>query len=102
MRHDSLGGHARTTTEVLLLTVFDVLSGSMDGVVGGGTLLSFALLLNLGVPPVCTSATNTAARIPRDVNCAVIHRRKLQKEDSKTVRTSHWQQASGPSLARRP
>lgn len=52
------------------------------------------------MPPVFTSATNTAAHIRGDVSCAVIHRRKLPREDSKTVRSSHCQQASGRSLAR--
>lgn len=71
-----------TIGEVFLLAVVGVLAGSINGVVGGGTLMSFPLLLALGVPPVSASATNTVALVPGYLSGAAIHRRELTARDT--------------------
>lgn len=75
-----------TLRDLLLLVFAGLLAGSINGVVGGGTLLSFPILLALGVPPVSASATNTVALVPGYVGGALIHRRELATQDSGAVR----------------
>lgn len=41
-----------------------VLSSAMNAVAGGGSLISFPILVGLGVPPVVANATNAMAQVP--------------------------------------
>jgi uncharacterized membrane protein YfcA len=41
-----------------------VLAGAINSVAGGGTLLTFPMLLAVGVPPIAANATSTVALVP--------------------------------------
>lgn len=53
------------------------LAGSINAVAGGGSLLSFPALLQVGVLPVSANATNTVALLPAEITSATAYRREL-------------------------
>ena len=52
-------------------------AGTMNAVVGSGTLVSFPVLLALGLPPVAANITNTIGLVPGSVGGAWGYRREL-------------------------
>jgi uncharacterized membrane protein YfcA len=55
------------------------LAGSINAVAGGGSLLSFPALLQVGVLPVHANATNTVALLPGQFTSAAAYRRELRR-----------------------
>lgn len=53
------------------------LAGAINAVAGGGSLLTFPLLLATGMPPVVANATNAVALAPGSLASAVAYRREL-------------------------
>jgi uncharacterized membrane protein YfcA len=53
-----------STGHLALLAGVGVLAGVINGVVGSGTLLSFPVLVALGLPPVTANGTNTTGLFP--------------------------------------
>ena len=53
-----------TPWEVVLAGVAGFLAGGVNALAGGGTLLSFPMLLAIGLPPVAANVTNTVALSP--------------------------------------
>ncbi len=53
-----------TPGELALAGLAALLAGLVNAVAGGGTLISFPMLLALGVPPVTANVTNTVALVP--------------------------------------
>lgn len=56
--------------EVGLLFVAALAAGMMNAVVGAGTLITFPVLLGLGVPPVVANVSNTIGLVPGSVTAA--------------------------------
>ncbi len=52
-------------------------AGLVNALAGGGTLISFPVLLALGVPPVTANVTNTVALIPGYLGGTIAQRRDL-------------------------
>lgn len=50
--------------EAILLCLTAVLAGTLNAVAGGGTFISFPVLLFTGIPPIEANATNTVALWP--------------------------------------
>jgi uncharacterized membrane protein YfcA len=61
------------------LAIASFLAGSINAVAGGGSLLSFPALLQVGVLPVQANATNTVALLPAEITSATAYRRELQR-----------------------
>lgn len=61
------------------------ISGAMNAVAGGGSFLSFPLLLLVGVPPVEANATNTVALWPGIVSSVGAYRHELQGPQARQV-----------------
>lgn len=55
------------------------LAGSINAVAGGGSLLSFPSLLQVGALPVHANATNTVALLPAEITSAAAYRRELSR-----------------------
>jgi uncharacterized membrane protein YfcA len=53
-----------STTEIALLFGAALIAGALNSIAGGGSFLSFPLLLFLGIPSVQANATNTVALWP--------------------------------------
>ena len=52
-----------TITEILALAAASMVAGMMNAVAGGGTLITFPVLLLFGTPPVIANATSTLALV---------------------------------------
>jgi uncharacterized membrane protein YfcA len=69
-----------TLGHVVLLLVAGVAAGAVNGVAGGGTLLSFPALLVVGLSPVSANVTNTVALWPGYVSGAFTFRGELSHD----------------------
>lgn len=70
----------------LLLLPAGVAVGAINAVAGGGSLLSFPLLLALGYPPVAANVTNTVGIFACNASASWGYRRELRSE----LRQAGW------------
>ncbi len=68
-----------STFHAAWLATASFLAGAINAVAGGGSLLSFPALLQVGVLPVSANATNTVALLPAEVTSAAAYRRELRR-----------------------
>jgi len=61
-------------------------AGTINTVVGSGTLITFPVLLSLGVPPVTANVSNTIGLVPGGISGAYGYRRELTGQQARTVR----------------
>ena len=66
-----------STLEVLLILLAGVGAGTINAIVGSGTLITFPALLAIGVPPVTANMSNSIGLVPGSVAGAVGYRREL-------------------------
>jgi uncharacterized membrane protein YfcA len=63
-----------------------VAAGTINTVVGSGTLVTFPTLLAFGVPPVTANVSNTIGLVPGSVSGAIGYRRELRGQRARLVR----------------
>ncbi len=61
-------------------------AGGVNALAGGGTLISFPVLLALGLPPVSANVTNTVALSPGYLGGALAQRRAIAEQSSRVRR----------------
>jgi uncharacterized protein len=66
-----------TPVEALLVFAAGIGAGTINTVVGSGTLITFPTLLAVGYPPVLANVSNTVGLVPGGVSGAVGYRREL-------------------------
>ncbi len=66
-----------TAANLVLLVAVGLAAGIINGVVGSGTLLTFPVLVALGIPPVSANGTNTTALVAGTISAAWTTRRQL-------------------------
>ena len=59
------------------IAAVSALSGAVNSIAGGGTLLTFPALLGLGIPAVAANATSTVALWPGSLASMLGYRREL-------------------------
>jgi uncharacterized membrane protein YfcA len=69
----------------LLLFGVAVVGGAMNSVAGGGSFLSFPVLLLMGVPPIEANATNTLALWPGTLGSIGAYRNELRGPEARQV-----------------
>lgn len=67
--------------ELAIVLVAGVLAGMVNTIVGAGTLITFPLLVTLGVPPLIANMSNTVGLVPASAAGAWGYRREL---------SGHW------------
>jgi uncharacterized membrane protein YfcA len=67
-----------TLPELLLLVAAGVVAGAASAMAGGASLLTFPVLLALGLPPLDANVTNTTGLIPTAVGAALASREELE------------------------
>ena len=72
--------------EAVLVAIAGVAAGTINAVVGSGTLITFPTLLAFGVPPVTANVSNTVGLVPGSLSGAVGYRRELAGQRSRVVR----------------
>lgn len=73
-------------TEMVLVTLAGVAAGTINTVVGSGTLITFPTLLAFGVPPVTANVSNTVGLVPGSVSGVVGYRRELAGQRGRVLR----------------
>jgi uncharacterized membrane protein YfcA len=77
-----------TLFEVAAILLAGVAAGTINTVVGSGTLITFPTLLAFGVPPVTANVSNTIGLVPGSVSGVVGYRRELAGQRSRVLRLS--------------
>lgn len=67
-----------TPPELALVTLAAAGAGLVNALAGGGTLISFPVLLALGVPPIAANVTNAVALCPGYFGATLAQRRNLE------------------------
>jgi uncharacterized membrane protein YfcA len=70
-------------------------AGAINAVVGSGTLITFPVLLSLGVPPVTANVTNTIGLVPGSFSGAWSYRHELTGQRGRLVRLGSGSVAGG-------
>lgn len=70
--------HLTGAVQLLLVVIVAAISGVMNSVAGGGTLLTFPALVGLGISPIVANATSTVALWPASVSSMYGYRHELE------------------------
>jgi uncharacterized membrane protein YfcA len=81
-----LGTVSLTTPHVILLVLGGLVAGIINGVAGGGSLISFPLLLALGYPALTANVTNTVGIWPGYAGGAAGFREEIAGQRERLVR----------------
>jgi uncharacterized membrane protein YfcA len=72
--------------EAIVIGLAGLAAGTINTVVGSGTLITFPTLLAFGVPPVTANVSNTIGLVPGSVSGAVGYRRELEGQRARSLR----------------
>jgi uncharacterized membrane protein YfcA len=72
--------------EALAIGLAGLAAGTINTVVGSGTLITFPTLLAFGVPPVTANVSNTIGLVPGSVSGVVGYRRELHGQRGRWLR----------------
>lgn len=72
--------------EVITIALAGLAAGTINTVVGSGTLITFPVLLAFGYAPVTANVSNTVGLVPGSVSGAIGYRRELSGQRSRAVR----------------
>jgi uncharacterized membrane protein YfcA len=75
-----------TWLEALAVLAAGMAAGTINTIVGSGTLITFPTLLALGYPPVVANVSNTVGLVPGSLSGAIGYRRELQGQLSRLLR----------------
>lgn len=75
-----------TVWEAVLVAVAGVGAGTINTIVGSGTLITFPTLLALGVPPVTANVSNNLGLVPGSLTGAWGYRRELRGQSTRVLR----------------
>ncbi len=72
--------------EILAIALAGLAAGTINTVVGSGTLITFPVLLAFGYAPVTANVSNTIGLVPGSVSGAIGYRRELAGQRARAVR----------------
>jgi hypothetical protein len=72
--------------EIVAVLLAGVAAGTINTVVGSGTLVTFPTLLAFGVPPVIANVSNTVGLVPGSVSGAIGYRAELVGQRARLLR----------------
>jgi hypothetical protein len=72
--------------EALLIGLAGLAAGTINTVVGSGTLITFPTLLAFGVPPVTANVSNNIGLVPGSMSGAIGYRRELAGQRGRVLR----------------
>ena len=75
-----------TVPEALAIFAAGVAAGTVNTVVGSGTLITFPVLLAFGYAPVTANVSNTVGLVPGSVSGAIGYRRELADQLPRMIR----------------
>jgi uncharacterized protein len=75
-----------TLLEAIAVLVAGVAAGTINAVVGSGTLITFPTLLWVGYDPVTANVSNTVGLVPGSVSGSIGYRRELEGQRGRVLR----------------
>jgi uncharacterized protein len=72
--------------EMVAVFLAGIAAGTINTVVGSGTLITFPTLLAIGVPPVTANVSNTLGLVPGSLSGAIGYRRELEGQRTRLLR----------------
>jgi hypothetical protein len=81
--------------EIVAIALAGLAAGTINTVVGSGTLITFPVLLAFGYAPVVANVSNTIGLVPGSVSGAVGYRRELAGQRGRVVRFGAMSVAGG-------
>ncbi|MDT0407420.1 TSUP family transporter, partial [Streptomyces edwardsiae] len=74
--------------EILAVFAAGVGAGTINTIVGSGTLITFPVLLATGLPPVTATVSNALGLIPGSISGAIGYRKELAGQRRRILRLS--------------
>src|SRR4051794_41916090 len=87
--------HEVTPFEVAAILLAGMAAGTINTIVGSGTLITFPTLLAFGVPPVTANVSNTIGLVPGVASGVVGYRRELRGQRARAIRLGSASVAGG-------
>lgn len=84
-----------TVVESLLVVLAGMAAGTINAVVGSGTLITFPVLLAFGYAPVVANVSNTIGLVPGTVSGAIGYRAELAGQGRRVLRLAGFSLAGG-------
>jgi uncharacterized protein len=81
--------------EILAIACAGLAAGTINTVVGSGTLITFPVLLAFGYAPVTANVSNTIGLVPGSVSGAIGYRRELSGQGPRALRLGSMSVAGG-------
>jgi len=81
--------------EILAIALAGMAAGTINTVVGSGTLITFPVLLAFGYAPVTANVSNTIGLVPGSVSGAIGYRRELAGQRDRVLRFGTMSVAGG-------
>ncbi|WP_028660799.1 sulfite exporter TauE/SafE family protein [Nocardioides insulae] len=81
--------------EVVAILIAGMAAGTINSIVGSGTLITFPTLLAFGIPPVTANVSNTIGLVPGSVAGAWGYRRELAGQRGRIIRLASCALAGG-------
>ena len=75
-----------TAAEIIAIALAGLAAGTINTVVGSGTLITFPVLLAFGYAPVTANVSNTIGLVPGSVSGAIGYRRELAGQGRRALR----------------
>ncbi|GAA3490262.1 MULTISPECIES: sulfite exporter TauE/SafE family protein [Streptomyces] len=75
-----------TTWEMLAVLAAGIGAGTINTIVGSGTLITFPVLLATGLPPVVANVSNTLGLVPGSISGAIGYRKELRGQRRRILR----------------
>ena len=72
--------------EIVALALAGLAAGTINTVVGSGTLITFPILLAFGYAPVTANVSNTVGLVPGSISGAIGYRRELAGQRGRALR----------------
>jgi uncharacterized membrane protein YfcA len=72
--------------EIVAIALAGLAAGTVNTVVGSGTLITFPVLLGFGYSPITANVSNTVGLVPGSVSGAIGYRRELAGQRSRALR----------------
>lgn len=72
--------------EIIAIAIAGVAAGTINTVVGSGTLITFPVLLACGYAPVTANVSNTIGLVPGSVSGSIGYRRELEGQRERVLR----------------
>jgi uncharacterized protein len=90
-----MGGPAVTIWEMLAVLAAGIGAGTINTIVGSGTLITFPVLLATGLPPVTATVSNAIGLVPGAISGSIGYRAELAGQRRRVLRLSAVAAAGG-------